>query len=264
MSSPFPNLLALWLFLLCGATVSAAPLRICADPNNLPFSNRSGSGFDNRIALLIAHDLHRQPLFVWTRPRRGFLREQFNRDVCDLLPGVPERMHGLGVSAPYYASSYVFVTPSSDHLKIASFSDPQLNGRRIGLQVLDEDLSPPSLPLIRAGHASQLVGFQSFNSQEGKVVDAVANGTVSVAVVWGPAAGYYANRSTTALTLTPIPPSYTFSGIPFTYGIGFGVHHRDTSLLEEVNRSIAHLRPEIDQILMNYHVRIVSTNAEGR
>ncbi len=88
----------------------------------------------------------------------------------------------------YYTSSYVFVSPSRKHLQIASFTDDHLNGQRIGLQILEEDLSPPSLPLIHSGHAGQIVGFESFGKREGEVVRAVADGRVGVAVVWGPIA----------------------------------------------------------------------------
>ena len=93
MCSRFPKLLgAFFIVLAFLPAIAASPLRICADPDNLPFSNRAGAGFDNRIAILIAHDLRREPVFVWVRPRRGFLREQFNRNACDVLLGVPTGM----------------------------------------------------------------------------------------------------------------------------------------------------------------------------
>ncbi len=97
-----------------------------------------------------------------------------------------------------------------------------MKDKRIGLQILEEDLSPPSLPLIRSGHAAQIVGFESFGKREGDVVKAVADGRVGVAVVWGPVAGYFAQRSPVPLAVTPVSRAYSFSGIPFTYSIGFG------------------------------------------
>ena len=159
----FPLILkALAVCVICAPALFAiaeAPLRICADPDNLPFSNRGGQGFDQRIAVLVAHDLHRDPVFVWARSRRGFLREQFNKNTCDVLVGVPSAMHSVATTIPYYTSSYVFVSPARQHLQLSSFNDPALRGRRIGLQILEENLSPPSLPLIREGHAGRLVGF---------------------------------------------------------------------------------------------------------
>lgn len=251
------------LGLLPGAA-RGSELRICADPDNLPFSNRAAAGFDDRIAVMIAHDLRREAVFVWARPRRGFLREQFNKGACDLLLGVPQGMRGVAVTTPYYTSSYVFVTPLRKKLTVASFSDQRLRGERIGLQILEEDLSPPSLPLIRAGYAASLVGFESFGDQEGEVVKAVADGRVGVAVVWGPVAGYFARRSRVPLSITPVPPSYRFSGIPFTYGIGFGVHPQDHVLLQQLNQAIQRVQPRIDQVLSRFAIPTVESAKEIR
>jgi mxaJ protein len=162
----FPSLFATVLAAhFCLPLMAASPLRVCADPDNLPFSNRAGAGFDDRIVTLVAHDLHREIVFVWARPRRGCLREQFNKNACDVLLGVPIGLRGVAVSEPYYTSSYAFVSPARKHFQIASFTE-HLNGQRIGLQILEEDLSPPSLPLIRSGHASQIVGFESLVSRK--------------------------------------------------------------------------------------------------
>jgi mxaJ protein len=237
---------------------------VCADPDNLPFSNRAGAGFDDRIMSLVADDLHRNVMYVWARPRRGFLREQFNKNACDVLLGVPEGLRGVAVSAPYYTSSYAFVTPARKGFRVASFSDQQLIGKRIGLQILEEDLSPPSLPLIRSGYAGQIVGFESFGSQEGDVVNAVADGRVGVAVVWGPVAGYYAKRSRVPLSVSLVAPSYRFAGVPFTYGMGFGVHKNDQKLLQQLNASIKKLQPKIARILAEYSVPTVRVEEVSR
>jgi mxaJ protein len=238
------------------AAIAAKPLRICADPDNLPFSDRAGRGFDNRIAALLARDLGRKPVFIAARSRRGFLRERFNKNACDVLTGVPLDVRGVATSRPYYRSTYVFVTPVREHLQIASFRDPRLNGRRIGLQILEEDFSPPSLPLIRNGHAAQLVGFESFGTGGGDIIRAVADGRVGVAVVWGPVAGYFAARQASPLSLTPVSPVVDSSGVPFAYSIALAVHRNDTALLDALNASLARLEPQIQKILAAYHVPI--------
>lgn len=237
--------------------LAAKPLRICADPDNLPFSDRTGRGFDNRIAAQVVRDLGRKPVFVATRSRRGFLRERFNNGACDLLTGVPLGMHGVATTRPYYRSTYVFVTPASEHLQIASFHDPNLNGRRIGLQVLEEDYSPPSLPLIRNGHAAQLVGFESFGTGGSEIIRAVADGRVGVAVVWGPVAGYFAARQHVPVTFMPVAPAVDSSGVPFAYSMAFAVHRNDTALRDALNASLARLEPQIQKILAAYHVPTV-------
>jgi mxaJ protein len=248
------RLIFLLALLPTAVAIAAKPLRICADPDNLPFSDRAGRGFDNRIAALVARDLGRKPVFIAARSRRGFLREQFNKNACDMLTGVPLGMRGVATTRPYYRSTYVFVTPAGEHLQIASFSDPHLNGRRIGLQILEEDFSPPSLPLIRNGHAGQLVGFESFGTGGQDIIRAVADGRVGVAVVWGPVAGYFAARQFSLLSLTPVSPAVDSSGVPLAYSIALAVHRNDTALLTELNASLTRLEPQIQKILAAYHV----------
>ena len=247
---------SLVLILILTGTLGACamPLRICADPDNLPFSNRAGEGFDNQIASLLAHAIHREPVFIWARNGRGFLREQFNRGACDVLMGVPQQMRGVLTTAPYYRSSYVFVTRKREHLQIASFDDPHLNGRKIGLQALEDNLSPPSLALIRTGHAAQLVGINSFGVHGGDIVRAVAEGRLGTAVVWGPLAGYFTARDRLALNLTPVSPLVDASGVPFAFSIAMAVHQQDAELCRELNNALAKIRSAIRKILAAYSV----------
>jgi mxaJ protein len=186
------------------------------------------------------------------------LREQFNKNACDVLMGVPQHMKAVATTAPYYRSSYVFVTRRLEHLQIDSFTDPRLDGRRIGLQILEENLSPPSIPLIRAGHAAQLVGFDSFGADAGNVVRAVAAHRVGAAVVWGPLAGYFVAAERLPLTLTTVMPAVDPSGIPFQYSISMGVHKGDLALRDALNASIARLQPEIAKVLKRAHVPTIS------
>jgi mxaJ protein len=265
MSLPFRNLVFfLLLIAICGRVFGAAPLRICADPDDPPFSTGAAQGFDNRIAILLAHDLHREPVFVWTRSRRGFIREQFNKGACDILMGVPAGMKTVATSRPYYRSTYVFATPLREHLQIASFDDPHLSGRRIGLQILEEDLSPPSIPLIRTGHAAQLVGYPSFGARGGDIVRAVSTGRVGTAVVWGPIAGYFTAVMHLPLQLTPVSPAVDASGIPFTFAVAVAVHKNDVVLRDSVNSSLTRLQPQIDRILTEYHVPTLPLQENAR
>jgi mxaJ protein len=258
----FPKF-AICIVLASGLGASAAPLRFCMDPDNLPFSNRAGRGFDNQIAVQIAASIHRQPVFVWARNGRGFLREQFNKGACDVLMGAPQKLQGVLTTAPYYRSSYVFVTRKQEHLQIASFDDPHLNGRKIGLQALEENLSPPSLALIRTGHASQLVGFNAFGKRGGDIVRAVADGRVGTAVVWGPLAGYFGRQNHLPLSITPVSPAVDASGVPFTFSISMAVHKQDVQLRNQLNSALTVLRPSIDRILGRYGVPVLPPE-EGR
>lgn len=254
MSSLSRSLGLLILLFFSGTALTQAPLRVCADPDDLPFSNASKAGFDNRIAQLLGNDLHRNVVFVWSRARRGFLRERFNQGACDMLMGVPAGMKSVRTTVPYYRSSYVFVTRRNDHLHFTRFDDPGIGRQRIGLQVLEEDFSPPSLPLIRAGHGAQLVGFDSFGSRGEQIVRAVADRTVGFSVVWGPLAGYYAARQRVPLTISAVKPSIDSSGIPFSFAISIAVHSDDTVLAESLNEAIKRHHDKIEAILLAYHV----------
>lgn len=265
MSSRFLSAVAL-ACLAAGAAVAEgggkAPLRICADPDNPPYSVRDGSGFDNRIATVIAQQLGRRPVFVWARERRGFIREQFNKNACDVLMGVPQGMRAVMTTAPYYRSTYVFVTRRQDRLQLASFSDPKLDHRRIGLQIMEEDLSPPSLPLIRSGHAGQLVGFESFGEHAADIVRAVSTKNIDLAVVWGPLAGYYAARQG-GIELRPVSPQVD-SGIPFTFALTAGVHKQDVELRDRINDAIRAKQRVITAILTSYHIPLLPLDEGGR
>ena len=257
-----PVLILLIVLAIAAAGAAAMPLRICADPDNLPFSNRESRGFDNRIAQMVARAAGRDAAFVWARSRRGFLREQFNSGACDALMGVPEGMRGVLTTRPYFRSSYVFVTARREHLQIASFNDPHLNGRRIGLQVLEENYSPPSVPLIREGHAAQLVGFEPFGTHSGDIVRAVADGRVGTSVVWGPLAGYYSRNL--PVQLTPVSPSVDLSGVPFAFSMTIAVHKRDTALRDALNTALKRVQPQIERILAEYGVPEIPLQEEAR
>lgn len=255
--------LSLLLCLLCVKGYAQNQVRVCADPDNLPFSDQHKNGFDNRIAELLLKHIGKEPVFVWARARRGFLRERFNHGDCDLLMGAPEGLKRVRETIPYYRSSYVFVTRRQDNFEVSSFSDPAIGSKKIGLQILEEDFSPPSLPLIRYGHAAQLVGFESFGSEAGEVIHAVATQRVGLAVVWGPVAGFYASKQQVPLVLKPVVPAVE-AGIPFQYSIAIAVHSSDVPLAEELNKAIQEERGAIQRILASYHVPLIKEPIQGK
>jgi len=131
MSSACPDrrLVALGLLVLVVATpalAGPAELRVCADPNNLPFSNDKGEGFENRIAEIVARDLGQPLEYFWMPQRRGFIRSTLNADQCDLVMGVPASSEALQPTRPYYRSTYVFVSRRDRALRVTSFDDPRL------------------------------------------------------------------------------------------------------------------------------------------
>jgi mxaJ protein len=137
MSSPFRKLLFAAAALAFSAAAQAAEprqLRVCADPDNLPYSNQEGAGFENKIAELIAQDLHATLEYDWWPQRRGFVRRTIGAGMCDLLIGVPADFERVATTRPYYRSTYVFVTRSAD--AVPDFGSPAIRERRIGVQLI--------------------------------------------------------------------------------------------------------------------------------
>jgi mxaJ protein len=236
-------------------------LRVCADPNNLPFSNREGAGFENRIAELLAADRHATVAYTWSAQRRGFVRNTLKAGACDVLMGVPREFDLARTTRPYYRSSYVFVSRRDRGLALESFDDPRLRQLRIGVQMIGDDFnnSPPAHALSRRGIVRNVVGYSVFGdysrpSPLSAIVDAVDRGDVDAAVVWGPAAGYFARESRGGLALHAVSPQRDSASLPFVFDISMGVRPDDVALRDELDDFIARRASDIDAILASYGV----------
>ena len=239
-----------WLLPLAAAlgTVAAgaatAPLRVCADPNNLPFSNQRLEGFENKIAELVAAELNTPLQYTWMPQRRGFVRRTLNAHECDLVVGVPSGYEPLLSTKPYYRSTYVFTYVKGRDIQLHSFDDPELRRLRIGLQALVDDgyNPPPAYALARRGIVENVVGFMmwdvdSVTDPPGRIIDALAADDIDVAIVWGPLAGYYAKRQKVAMAVIPVAPFIDARGVPFVYDISMGVRREDIALKERLDSS---------------------------
>ena len=245
---------AVMLCFALSCAAQATTIKVCADPDNLPYSNRQLQGYENKIAQLIASDLHVKAQFVFARQRRGFVRNQLDKNTCDLLAGVPSNFHPVLTTDPYFRSSYVFVTRRDRKVKITSFDDPQLNNLRIGLQILEENYAPPAQALARRHVISKLVGYESFGNEAGMIVRDVVQKKIDVAIVWGPLAGYYAKPYADMLELRPVSPSFDPPGLPFRYAISMGVRKSDQQLRNRLNAALQRHHAEIERILKSYGV----------
>jgi mxaJ protein len=234
---------------------SSAELRVCADPENPPFSDRAGRGFENQIARIIGQELKLTVRFVWSRMGRGFVRNFLNGNECDLVIGLPAQFRPALTTKPYYRSTYVFVTRKSSEV-VRTFDDPRLTKMKIGVQIADDDYTPPAQALARRGMIVQLVAFETTGAQADSIIRAVASGKVDVAVVWGPLAGYYARRQRVPLTLTPVHPE-SDGLVPFTFEISMAVRKRDAALQQRVEQAIARRRTNIERILKAHGVPLL-------
>ena len=244
----------------------ARGLRVCADPNNLPFSDSAGRGFENRIARLLADDLHEPLSYTWWAQRRGFVRNTLRAERCDVVIGIIAGDDQLMTTTPYYRSTYVFVTRRSRKLHLTSLDDPRLHRMRIGIHVIGDDYNslPPGVALAGRGMVRNVVGYSMYGnyaqpSPPSELIAAVAQGKVDVAIAWGPLAGYYAARSRVPLDVSPVTNPTAGYGIPFSYAIAMGVRKGDTTLLHTLERELHLRRAAIRRILAQYHVPLGGT-----
>jgi mxaJ protein len=235
-------------------------LRVCADPNNLPFSNRRLQGFENEIAALLARDLGATVEYTWWAQRRGFFRNTLKAGLCDVVMGVPSSFELALATRPYYRSTYVFVSrQEGPHPE--SFDDPVLHKVKVGVQLAGDDgvNPPPAHALARRGVVGNVTGYTLYGDYRepnppARIMDAVAHGDVDVAVVWGPLAGYFAKREPVPLALTPVSPQIDLPYLPFVFDISMGVRRGETALRDQLDAELERRQPEIDAILDRYGV----------
>jgi mxaJ protein len=256
------------LLLLFSSAGQARELRVCADPNNLPFSNQRGEGFENRIVEILADELKARVTYTWWAQRRGFVRNTINAGLCDLVPGIVTGFEMLRTTRPYYRSGYVFVTRSDRDLEIASLDDPALKSLTIGIQLVGDDNSnpPPAHALARRGITQNVRGYSVYGDYSkpnpaGRIVSAVAEGEIDVAIVWGPFAGYLAERGTVPLKISPVRPEVDGFLLPMVFDISMGVRRDDLAFRNEIDAALADRRADIDAVLAEYGVPRFETGA---
>lgn len=242
-------------------------LRVCADPNNLPFSNERLEGFENKLAELIAYDLNATLTYTWWAQRRGFIRHTLQAAACDLLMGVPQRLDAVLTTSPYYRSTYVFVYRSEDGLAVHSLDDPILRTIKIGVQLIGNDSanSPPAHALARRHITQNVVGYSVYGdyaqpNPTARIIEAVATGAVDVAVVWGPIASYFARLQPVPLAVVPVTPSRDSPALPFVFDIALGVRRGEEAFRAELDAVLQRRRPEIHRILDEYGVPRAETS----
>jgi mxaJ protein len=250
----------LWPVLLLACTLAhARELRVCADPNNLPYSNAAGEGFENRIVAVLARDLGASVRYTWWAQRRGAVRNTLNAGTCDLVPGTATEAEITGTTIPYYRSTYVVVTRADRGLgALSSFDDPRLHHLRIGVQLIGDDgaNTPPAQALAQRGIVDNVRGFMVYGdysdrAPQSPIIDAVASGAIDAAFVWGPTAGYFAARASAPLRVQPVRDRI---GAPMAFDISMGVRRRDQDMKREIDAALVRERTSIEAILAAYDV----------
>jgi mxaJ protein len=244
---------------MTAAPVAADELRVCADPNNLPFSNAEREGFENKIVELVARDLGMDLAYVWWPQRHGYIGAALNTGLCDLIPGIGRVEGVLLTYPPYYRSAYTFVT-RPDGPVITALDDPRLRQLRVGMQLVgDSDAStPPAAALARRGitqnvRGYSVVGDYAAANPPAAIVEAVVHGDIDVALVWGPLAGYFAAQANPPLVVTPIADYADAPDLPMQFDISMGLRLDEGPLRMRVEQALADHKADIDAILAAYH-----------
>lgn len=240
-------------------------LRVCADPNNMPFSNEAGEGLENKLIDLVASEMHADVEYVWWAQRRGFTRNTLNARTCDVWPGIATAVERVATTRPYYRSSYVFVTRADRDLDIQSFDDPRLQELTIGVQLIGDDGAnpPPAHALARRGLVDNVRGYMLYGdytkpNPPAAIIDAVRDEDVDVAVVWGPLAGYFAGQSKEKLRLAPVQPWLDGPRWPMVFDISMGVRKEDNNLRRELDDILRKRADEISELLAMFHVPVLN------
>ena len=241
------------------ATVStqSKSLRVCGDPDNLPYSNQKLEGFENKIAAIVAADLGAAPSYAWWPHQRGLVRNTLDAGTCDVIFGVPDGLETILATKPYYRSSYVIAYRKGGAHAIASLDDPKLKGLKIGVYAN----TPVEESLARRNLLEHLTAYSLFFDPGGdrdrpaKLLDDLIAGTVDVAMPWGPLAGYYVKKLNAPLELIPLPDE---TGVPLSFSVSMGVKKGNRDLKNQLEGAIDHRQAEIRAVLEEYGVPLAA------
>ena len=234
--------------------------RVCADPHNLPFSDTTNSGFENKIAELFAKELGKNISFTWFPNAPGFVSKTLALYKCDIIMGMPQGDDIVQVTNPYYRTAYTLVFKPGRGLDgVDVLTDQRLKDKHIGVVAG----TPPATNLVLDGlignaKSYPLVVDTRYDSSAVAMIRDIVDDTIDAGVLWGPFAGYYAKQSKDRLTVVPLLKET--NGSRMTYRIGMGVRYTDQEWKRELNRTIQENQPAINKLLLSFGVPLLDDN----
>ncbi len=232
-------------------------LRVCADPNNMPFSTDKGEGFENKLAELLANKLGKGLSYSWYPQATGFVRNTLSAHKCDVIMGVPQGDDIVQVTNPYYRTAYALVLKQGHGLEdVDTLGDPRLKGKRIGIVAG----TPPGNNMAANGLMANakpypLVIDTRVDSSAAAMMHDLAADEIDAGILWGPMAGYYARQATPAVTVVPLVKETT--GPRLAYRIAMGVRYADQEWKRQLNRTIQDNQPAINRLLLSFGVPLL-------
>ncbi|MFI0848626.1 substrate-binding domain-containing protein [Mesorhizobium sp. IMUNJ 23232] len=242
-----------------GELVDPDVLRVCADPSNMPFTDQSGQGFENKLAEFVAAKTGRKSVsYTWFPMVTGFVRQTLRANRCDIIMGYAQGDEQVQNTNAYYRSSYVLMYKKGGGLDgVETIEDPRLADKRIGVVMS----TPPASNMARANLMKKakvyelMVDTRFTDSAAEMMIKDIASGEIDAAVVWGPMGGYYAAKSGADLAVVPLTKEKT--GSRMSYRITMGVRPSDQEWKRTLNRLIKDNQAEINKILLGYGVPLI-------
>lgn len=233
------------------------PLRVCGDPNNLPFSNKQSEGFENKIAEVISKELKIDLTYFWWPHQMGLVRRALKPGLCDVMISIPQGWDRVLWTKPYYRSAYAVVYRKDRGFQISSLDDPILKRLKIGVHIN----TPPAEALANRGISSNVVGYDLYfdptSERPDKIFQDLVAGEIDVVIDWGPMVGYFAKRVNGSTPLEVVLLQGVEPGIPFTFEFSMGVKEGNTALKAELEQAISKRHAEIGKILEEYGVPLL-------
>ncbi|MDX2265863.1 MAG: substrate-binding domain-containing protein [Hyphomicrobiales bacterium] len=240
--------------------VDTTTLRVCADPANMPFSNMAGEGFENKIAELVAAELKIPVAYTWFPMATGFVRQTLRAGRCDIIIGFAQGDELVQNTNHYYRSAWVIVYKTGSGLDgLVNLNDERLQGKKLGIIAG----APPGdvlavNGLIGNARPYALMVDRRYESPSEQMVKDIESGAIDAGILWGPIGGYYAKKSATPMTVTPLVKET--KGARQAYRITFGVRPHDQEWKRDLNRLITRKQNDIHKILLDYGVPLLDEN----
>ena len=244
-----------------GDVIDRSELKVCADPNNLPFSDEKKEGFENKIAEVIGAELGLKVDYAWFPQVIGFVRNTLRSHLCDLVTGTVTGDEIMQTTNPYYFTTYVMFYRSDKGFAFKGPQDPDLASLRLGVVAG----TPPGDLIVRHDLMSHtrpyaLTVDTRSEAPTHQMVQDVVDGTIDVGFLWGPIAAYYRKRNDLPLTLVPLKDEP--GAARMEYHIAMGVRRNEPEWRRRINAAILKRQDEITAILHDYGVPLLNEQGE--
>ena len=236
-------------------------LRICADPNNLPYSSQDNEGYENKIADLFAKKLGNIPVtYSWYPMTSGFVRRTLDAKTCDLIITFPAIHELVQNSNPFYSSSYVMMTLEERNINIKSISDPIIKEKNYKIGIIHA--TPPTSHVAKNKLFEQVKFYrQAADPRKQKpwkdMTNDLVEGKIDIAILWGPYAGYETKLAKKKIKLVPLTKEEKVGRGTMVYRFTMGIRRNEPEWGKTINDLIKDNQEEINEILREYNIPLL-------